>query len=171
MIITRDMLVQKGADQDLLDDFDQDFPNGFDCDDSKMPSVDGEFEIMTLIGYTGLVTHEENVVTSFCQHNYVNGLLNDLPNGNPAAILLYTNGKLHSAAFYKNGKLQNPAKNLPATLVFYPDGILHACEFYENSILNDPFPGIPARIKYDFGGNVISRWYYTNGVITTVRSN
>lgn len=165
MIITKDMLVKKHAHQDLLDLFEQYYSNGFDCADSKTPLFDYENEMMELVGYTGLITHESNKLWLFKQRNYVNGLLNDLPNGNPASIILFDDGKLYSATYYSGGKKQNPSKYLPAYIEFRSDGTLFFRGFYENDLFHDPFPGVPALVFYDRKGNVVTYGNYVRGAV------
>lgn len=168
MIITKDMLVAKGCDQQLLDEFVNNCPNGFDFFNDQM-NVDFDFvaNIAAIFSYTGLYTSE--CYPTIYQANYVNGYKNDLLDGQPCEIEVDSgSGQLLYAAFYKNGKLQNPDKYKPAELYYSSRGTLWGRNFYEDNKLNDPYPGVPAHDFWCFGTQPITRRlsFYDHGTLT-----
>lgn len=165
MIVTHDILVAKGARKDLIDTFDFEFPSGFDFSNTQPGSTDYDLidNLAKVMCYTGLYTHEGLVYLK--QTNYINGLINDLPNGNPGWVNwnLQLN-VLDKVAFYSGGKFQNPKRNIPAFIHFNSNGTVLERHFYENDFLNDPYPGVPAVIWYNPDGSIALFYHFKNGV-------
>lgn len=155
MIITKDMLIAKGASKQYIASFDFEFPQGFDFSKTDYVSTDYDLvsRIAYIMNYTGTYTNKGLVYLK--QFNYINGKLNDFPNGNPAFVSwnLQMN-VLERINFCKNGMFQNPALYLPASIYYYPNGVLRGRSFFEKDIFTNPCPGVPAFIHYDENGNI-----------------
>lgn len=166
MIITKDMLKQKGCSVNEIRLFNNEFPNGFDFSDptQDMPVYVSLEELARLFSFTGLYTNADSC--NIYQVNFINGLVNDFPNGDPARIefsLLTKKPKI--IHFVQKGKLQNPKKLYPACLSYYSNGKLISYIFCENGKVNDPFPDIPARVTFYRTGIISQREYFLDGVL------
>lgn len=160
MIITKDMLLIKGCPQEYIDDFELNFPSWFDFSViGTETSITFEFvtELAYLFGFLGLYTRED--YGYIYQLNFINGYLNDFPNGNPAYIEYEKpDGISIVLCFYKNGRLNNPTKYLPAELGITEDKVSYR-SFWEDDTLQDPYPHVPATRYFDEDGYIIEEWY------------
>lgn len=169
MIITKDMLASKGVAKDIVDDFTQEFPNGFDFHKKQFePLSISSTELADLFSYTGIFTCEFVSLAGFTtQFNYISGVLENLPNGNPAKVTFDSiTNTVFSVQFYSGGVEHNPKKLFPARITWDGNGKIVTRSFYENGDMNDPFPNVPAFAAYRHAGRKVSMIvHYYNDVI------
>lgn len=161
------MLVAKGCNQNFLANFDLRCPNGFDFSrtDQRLHSY---YKIVTelaeIFNYTGLYTSID--LDYISQTNFINGFVENLPNGNPAYISYNRNSLLvETAIFYTKGRINNPNNLKPACLWYYGNGEVERAYFYSNGILEDPALNVPAEWRFR-DGKPYSTCHYKNGKIT-----
>lgn len=170
MIITKDMLEAKGFCPSFLDVWEDQYPQGFDF--SKPNSWNTNIVAMPidnlacLFSYSGLVTYQyrEKYNHFTIQTNYVNGCIQDFPNGNPGSVAIFNNtGKLSDVWFYLRGRQHNPAKDIPAHIGWNEDGLLNIREFKIRGVLNNPYDNVPAILSYYSNGNIYTIRHYKDG--------
>lgn len=175
MIVTRDMLVANYASQKILNEFYRFFPNGLDFKYKNYHlSLYRVRHLITecakLFSYTGIFTALDdvaygntNTVDIIHQANFVNGYLENLPNGNPALISYDCIAKYPvGIEFYKKGINTNFSPTLPATISYHSNKQIVLREFKCNNKFHDPLPGIPSSILYHENGNFRQICHYKN---------
>lgn len=167
-MITKDMLLAKGATQGVLNDFIEVFPTGFDWAITTYTFDAEEAKLVDYLAATFDYTGKYVCRSTFGDEihiNYINGKRNDYANGDPCCVEYdIASGAKMVIAFFKDGRLNNPVPCKPAVIGFDEFGGLEFRSFFEDGLRNDPSPGVPALVYYTPTGEVDEEIHYDKGI-------